>query len=142
MSFSGINTYTGSISLSNIATAVGVSLPGTHENPDTVIASPFNYDVLPNGLATDDTLTITGNGINAGGAGPFEKVGLGQLILPSPNPSLLQSTTIIAGWITIVCQHLPGRLCADRFDQCPAVHNYGGRGGGLFLLRPVGYPAG
>ena len=70
-SFTGINTYTGPITLNGTA-AIGVTLPGTDGDADQPTATPSNYDVLGNGLATDDTLTITGAGLTWG-RGPVRK---------------------------------------------------------------------
>ncbi len=86
--------------------AIGVDFAG--DNPENPVflpppnptGSPHNYDITGTGTVLDDSLTIAGpNGIV--GSAELDKVGGGQLILPTANTTFTGNTVIKAGWITI-----------------------------------------
>ncbi len=86
-SVSGINTYTGGITIQTSA-AIGV-------DPDP---TPSNSNLY---FTNDFSLTVTGNiGEPTGSPASLVKVGTGHLILPNAN-SYTNTTTIQQGWITI-----------------------------------------
>jgi autotransporter-associated beta strand protein len=91
-SISGLNTYTGPISLGPVA-SIGV-------DADTRVG---HFLADSNYLADDYSLTINGNGKTSGivsGSGTFDKFGLGDLILPTAN-NYISANDIEAGWVTV-----------------------------------------
>ncbi len=103
-SVSGINTYTGAITLTGAATAIGV-------DPDPNPTPSNSY------FTNDYSLTVTG-GIN--GTVTFDKVGTGQLILPNAN-SYTAPTNIQQGWITIQDPGALGPRIAGKGDDAQFV---------------------
>ena len=112
-SLSGINTYSGAVTISsynnnlNYVPVFGVGVASA-AHP---IGSPYNYSVTGNGTVLDDSLTMSGiitNGTDDIFA-PFapqvpvaevDKSGAGQLILPTAN-SYVGPTKIREGWVTV-----------------------------------------
>lgn len=85
-SISGINRWTGTISLLTGTAAIGVDADPNASNTNDY----FTHDY---------SLTVTGNVSGAQGT-TFRKVRQGQLILPNAN-SYIGPTSIDAGWVTI-----------------------------------------
>ena len=91
-SLSGINIYSGAITLGNIqpADGIGVSLDSRPGHP-TADNSYFTNDY---------SLTVTG-AITSGQFTTLNKEGPGNLILPNANPGLVGATFIDHGWVTV-----------------------------------------
>jgi autotransporter-associated beta strand protein len=137
-SHSGINQYSGTLTLSGGLGSIGV-------DPDaTPTGSPYNYDITPAGTVLDDSLSITGVIVNfVNNLGFFQppleelvKFGNGQLILPRAN-QYEGPTNIEAGFVTLEnARGLGARVPATGDEAQPVVSV--GVGAALHLLPLTG----
>jgi autotransporter-associated beta strand protein len=84
---SGINTYSGSVTLSGQVASIGVAADPNETNGTAYFTNDYS-------------LTVTGN-IIGNRSNVLDKLNFGQLILPNPNLLLTSDIDIQAGWITI-----------------------------------------
>ncbi len=95
---SGINTYTGQITLTAPTFPAVTNTTSIGVNPDPNPTASNAY------LADDFSLTITGNLVSTTRWPNYQtlhKVGKGNLILPDANPRFAGNVTIDAGWVTV-----------------------------------------
>jgi autotransporter-associated beta strand protein len=132
---SGINTYSGTITLVDLDAA---DFPGPPSNPDTAgsdidddagigVAGDPNQSNGPSYFANDFSLTITGSIIGSQIPTPnlfpmrLDKLDTGNLILPNANLSLTSPIDIRQGWITAQNNNSLGVHINGPKDQRPGV---------------------